>query len=146
MGIHRAELVDLDRLVVEAVPLLLEDDRAGRGGFDSDCRAKHDRPQEHQGDQAEEDVEAALGNGVPIGNRLVEDVEHGDIADMGVAARAETQIVGVGGEPDVDRQDPELLQKLQNALLRRQRQRDDQHVDARQARELHGFVDRSKFR
>ncbi|MCY1310405.1 hypothetical protein D9M70_605880 [compost metagenome] len=44
MRIHRAELVDLDRLVVEAVPLLLEDDRAGRGGFDRDGGAQHDRP------------------------------------------------------------------------------------------------------
>ena len=51
----------------------------------------------------------------------------------------------VGGKPDVDRQNPELLYQLQDALLGRGRKRNDQHVDARQAGKLHQFGKSAKL-
>ena len=39
VDIHRAELVDLDQLVVEAVALLLEEDRPAAVEFDRDARS-----------------------------------------------------------------------------------------------------------
>ena len=87
-------------------------------------------------DQAEHDVEGALGDRIPVVDRLVEDVEHRHRADVGIGARAELQLVGMRREADVDRQHPELLQQREHARLGGQRQRHDQHVDARDAGEL----------
>jgi hypothetical protein len=47
----------------------------------------------------------------------------------------------VRGEPDVERQHPELLQHLQDAAFRRDRQREDHQIDARTPSELHQVVD-----
>ena len=44
--------------------------------------------------------------------------------------RREMQLVHMRGEPDVDRQHPELAQHLQNALLGGDRQREDDEIDA----------------
>ena len=117
LGIHRAELEDVDDLVVEAVPLLPKDHRSLGIELDGDCRAEHHRPEDGDGRQAEEDVEAALGHRIPVGDRAVENVEKGRGAHIGIGARAEAQAVGVCGEPDVERKHPELLEKLENAIL-----------------------------
>ena len=69
------------------------------------------------------------------------DVEHRHIADVGIGARAEPQLVGVRGEPDVDRQHPQLLQHLQDAVFRRDRQREDHQVDAGAPCKLDEIVD-----
>ncbi len=45
------------------------------------------------------------------------------------------------GEPDVDRQHPELAQHLQDALLGGDRQREDGEIDARLARVFDEIVD-----
>jgi hypothetical protein len=49
-------------------------------------------------------------------------------------------------EPDIDRQDPELLQHLQDAALGRDRQCEDHEIDARLARELDQIVDGAELR
>ena len=136
VGIHRAELVDVDDLVVEAVPLLPEDHRALAVELDGDRGRQHHRREDDDAEQAEDDVEGALGDRIPVVDRLVENVEHRHRADVGIGARAEPQLVGVRRQPDVDRQHPELLQQRQHARLGGQRQRHDQHVDARDAGEL----------
>jgi hypothetical protein len=83
VDIHRAELVDLDQLVVEAVALLLEEHRAAAVELDGDRRQQHDRGREQEQEAADEAVEQHLGDHVPVGDRLVEDVEHRHIADIG---------------------------------------------------------------
>src|SRR6185437_5618712 len=82
---------------------------------------------------------------VPIGDRPVEYVEHGHGADIGVGAWAELQLVGMGSKPDIDRQHPQLLQHLQDAAFRRNRQREDHQIDARAAAEFDQIVDRAEL-
>ena len=64
----------------------------------------------------------------------------------GIGARAELQRVRMRGKPDVDGQHPELLQERQDTRLGGQRQRDDQHVDARDAGEFDEFRDGAELR
>ena len=145
VDIHGAELVDLDQLVVEAVALLLEEHRAAAVELDGDRRQQHDRGCEQEQDAADEAVEQHLGHHVPVGDRLVEDVEHRDVADIGIGARPEAQLVRVRGQPDIDRQHPQLLEHLQDAPFRRDRQREDHQVDAGAAGELDQIVDRAEL-
>ncbi len=102
---------------------------------------QHDRQRADQRQRADDLVEQPFHHDVPVGDRLVEDVEHRDVADIGIGARAEAQLVGVRGEADVDRQHPELLEHLQDAAFRRDRQREDHQIDAGVAGELHEIVD-----
>ena len=107
--VHRAELEDLDHLVVEAVALLPEEDRTGAVEPDGDHRGEQHRRQQDERQRREDDVERPLDDDVPVGDRLVEDVEERHRADEGVGARPEAQLVGVRRQADVDRQHPELL-------------------------------------
>ena len=91
----------------------------GEGGLDRDGSADEHRPEKNQCDDAEEHVENPLGDQIPIGDRLVENVEHRHLTDMRIAARAEAQIVGMGGKADVGRQDPEFLQEFKDAFFGR---------------------------
>ena len=90
---------------------------------------------------ADDLVEQPFHHDVPIGDRAIENIEHRDVADIGIGARTKPQFVGVGGEPDVDRQHPQLLQHLQDAAFRRDRQREDDEIDAGVAGELDEVVD-----
>ena len=106
----------------------------------------HHRQQREQHQRADHAVEHRLDHHVPVGDRLVENVEHRHVADVGIGARAEPQLVHVRGEPHVDRQHPQLAHHLQDALFRRQRQRHEDEIDARQARELDEIIDRAELR
>src|SRR6187551_2234806 len=57
VGVHRAELVDLDDFVVEAMAFLLEEHGSLAVELDGDCGPNHHRRQKHDPDQAEHDVE-----------------------------------------------------------------------------------------
>jgi hypothetical protein len=74
--------------------------------------------QNGNGEQREEDVEDPLGNRIPVGDRPVEDVEHRHGTDVGIGAGTEPELVGVRGEADVERQDPELLQQFRTRIPR----------------------------
>ncbi|MNE28263.1 hypothetical protein D3C80_1216990 [compost metagenome] len=65
---------------------------------------------------------------------------------MGIGAGTETQLVGMGRDADIDRQHPELAQKLENACLGAERQGDDQHIEFRQTGEFHQFRKGAKLR
>ena len=146
VDIHRAELEDLDFLVVEAVPLLAEEDGSLGIEFHRERDQAHHRQEQHEQKRADDTVEGRLDDHVPVGDRLVEDVEHRHRADPRIGARAEPQLVGVGGQANVDRQNPELAQHLEDAFFRRDRQGEDDEIDARAAREFHEIVDRAEFR
>ena len=60
-------------------------------------------------------------------------------------APTEAQAAHMRGEADVDRQHPELAHHLQEPFFGRDRQRDEQQVDARAAREFHEIVDGAEF-
>jgi hypothetical protein len=75
------------------------------------------------------------------GDRLVGDIEQRDRAEIGISARSEAELVVVRGEPDIDRQHPQLLEHLQDAALGRDRQRKQDQIDAGLARELDQIVD-----
>ncbi len=51
----------------------------------------------------------------------------------------------MGGEPDVDRQHPQFLQHLQDAVFRRNRQRKDHQINACAPAELDQVVDHPEF-
>ncbi len=143
--IHRAELQHLDDLVVEAVAALAEDDRPLAFQPDGDRRRDHQRRKQKQRERRDHDVEDPLGDCVPVGDRLVENVEEGKRAFVGIGARTETQLVGMRRQANVDWQHPEFLQKLQHPLFRRERQRHDEHVDPRHAAELNQFGHRAEL-
>ena len=65
---------------------------------------------------------------------------------IGIGARPKPQLIAVRRQSDVDGKHPELLQERQHARFGRQRQRDDQHVDAGDAGELDQFRDIAEFR
>ena len=131
VDVHRAEFEDLDEFVVEAVALLLEEDRASGVELDRDRGREQERRQHQQAQGSHDLVEDQLENDVPIGERLVEHVEHRRRADIGIGSRPQAQAIGVRGEAHVDRQHPEFAKHLQYALLRADRQRENREIDAR---------------
>ena len=143
--IHGTEFQNLDHLIVEAVALLPEDD--GAFAFHANCqhRPKHDRAEHDQRQNREEDVEHPFGDRIPVGNRLVENVEERHRSFIRIGARAKAQLVGMRRQPNIDRQHPQPAQQLQDALFCRQRQRHNQHVDARHAAKFHEFRHSAKF-
>ena len=94
-----------------------------------------------QRERADDLVEQPFHHDVPVRDRPVEHVEHRHVADIGIGARPEPQLVGVRGQPDVDRQHPKLLEHLQDAAFRRDRQREDHEIDPGLAGELDEVVD-----
>ena len=134
---HRAELEDLDQLVVEAVALLAEQHRALAVELDRQRDQRHHRRQPQQGQRGDGLVEQPLDDDVPVGDRPVDDVDQRHGAGKGVDARAEAELGGLGRKADVDRQHPQLLDELEHARLGADGQGHDQHVDARAPAELH---------
>ena len=129
---HRAELVDLDQLVVEAVALLPEQHRA-RASSSLIASAVAPSPAKAAIRASEPTIlsNASLITTIPVGDRFVDNVEHRQLADIGIGARPEAQAVGVRRETDVDRQHPQLAQHRENALLGGDGQREDHQIDAR---------------
>ncbi len=70
----------------------------------------------------------------------------GNLADEGIGARTEAQLVGMRRQADVDRQHPELAHHLQHAVLGGDRQRHDEQIDACDAAEIHQFGDVAELR
>ena len=95
---------------------------------------------------ADDLVEGGFDEHIPIGDRLVENVDHRHVADIGIGAGPEAQLVGMRGEPDVDRQHPELAQHLQQALLRRNRQGENDEIEPRAPGEFDQFVNAAELR
>src|ERR1700733_5167669 len=139
--VQRAKLEDVDALVVEAEPLLAEQHRTGAVEFDRKRDQRHDRRGQQQDDRADDVIEQPLHHQVPVGDRRLENVQRRHLSQIGIGARAETQLVGVGGKPDVDRQYPQLLQHFENPRLRGNRQREQHEVDAGAAGKLDDVVD-----
>src|SRR5580692_687877 len=144
--VERAELEDVDALVVEAEPLLAEQHRARAVEFDGKRDQRHHRGGEQQHDGADDMVEQPLHHQVPVGDRRLEHIQRRYLAEIGIGAGAEAQLVGVGGKPDVDRQHPQLLQHFEDPRLRRNRQREQHEVDAGAAGEFDDVVDLAEFR
>ena len=144
--VHRAELEDVDTLIVEAEPLLAEQHRAGAVELDRERDQTHHRQRQHQDHEADDVVEQPLHHQVPVGDRRLEHVERRHLAEIGIGAGTEAQLVGMGGKPDIHRQHPQLLQHLENARLGRDRQREQHEVDAGAAGEFDDVVDLAEFR
>ena len=144
--VHRAELEDVDALIVEAEPLLAEQHRARAVELDRKRDQRHHRQRQQQHEGADDMVEQPLHHQVPVGDRRLEHVERGHLAEIGIGAGPEAQLVGVGGEPDIDRQHPQLLQHLEDAGLRRDRQRKQHEVDAGAAGKFDDVVDLAELR
>src|ERR1700731_2559567 len=143
--VQRAELEDVDALVVEAEALLAEQHRARTVEFDGERDQRHHRRGEQQHDGADDVVEQPLHHQVPVGDRRLEHLQRRHLAEIGIGAGAEAQLVGVGGKPDVDRQHPQFLQHFQNPRLRRNRQREQHEVDTGAAGKFDDIVDLAEF-
>ena len=144
--VHRAELEDVDALIVEAEPLLPEQHRAGAVELDRERDQTHHRQRQQQDRESDDVVEQPLHHQIPVGDRRLEHVERRHLAEIGVGAGAEAQLVGVGGKPDIDRQHPQLLQHFEDARLGRDRQREQHEVDTGAAGEFDDVVDLAEFR
>ena len=143
--IQRAELEDVDALVVEAEPLLAEQHRPRAVELDRERDQRHHRRRQQQDDGADDMVEQPFHHQIPVGDRRLEHVERRHLAEIGIGAGTEAQLVGVGGKPDVDRQHPQLLQHFENSRLRRDRQREQHEIDAGAAGEFDDVVDLAEF-
>ena len=95
---------------------------------------------------ADHPVEQPFHHQIPVGDRRLEHVERRHLAEIGIGARTEAQLVGVRGQSDIDRQHPQLLQHFQDAGLRRDRQREQHEVDAGAAGEFDDVVDLAELR
>ncbi len=91
--IHGAELPDIDDLIIEAMALLLEDYRAFAVQLDGNGGRQHDGRQEDYSEQAENNVENPLGDGIPVVDWLVENIQHRHRADIGIGAGVEAQMI-----------------------------------------------------
>ena len=145
VGAERAEFVDLNQFVVEAVTALLEEHRAAAVQLDGDGDQQHQRRRANKRNAADDFVEQIFHHHVPVGDRPVEYVEHRNVAEIGVGAGAEAQLVGMCREPDVDRQHPQLLEHLQDAAFGHDRQREDHEVDTAPPRELDQVIHRAEL-
>src|SRR6185437_3273813 len=144
--IERAKLEDVDALVVEPEPLLTEQHRSGTVELDRQRDQRHQRRGQQQGGGTDDVVEQPFHHQVPVGDRRFEHVEGRNLAKVGIGAGAKAQLVGVRGQPDIDRQHPELLQHLENPDFRRNRQGKQHEIDAGAAGELDDVVDLAQFR
>ena len=90
-------------------------------------------------------VEQPFHHQVPIGDRRLEHVERRHLAEIGIGAGAEAQLVGMRRQADIDRQHPQLLQHFEDARLGRDRQRKEHEVDAGAAGEFDDVVDLAEF-
>src|ERR1700694_5461884 len=143
--VQRAKLEDVDALVVEAESLLAEQHRTGTVEFYGERDQCHERRGEQQNEGADDVVEQPLHHQVPVGDRRLENIEGWDLAEIGIGAGTEAQLVGVGGKPDVYRQHPQFFQHLENPRLRRNRQREQHQVDAGAAGKFDDIVDLAEF-
>src|SRR6267142_3069431 len=88
MVVHRAKLEDVDALIVEAEALLAEQHRP---------RAiELHRERQQQDQEADDVVEQPLHHQIPVGDRRFEHVEGGHLAEIGIGAGPEAQLVGMG--------------------------------------------------
>ena len=141
MMVERAELEDVDTLVVEAEALLAEQHRTRTVELDRERDQSHHRQRREQHERADDVVEQPFHHQVPVGDRRLEHVERRHLAEIGIGAGTEAQLVGVGRQADVDRQHPQLLQHFEDARFRRDRQREQHEVDAGAAGEFDDVVD-----
>ena len=146
MVVQRAELEDVDALVVEAETLLAEQHRARAVELDRERDQRHHGQRQQQADAADHAVEQPFHHQIPVGDRRLEHVERRHLAEIGIGAGTEAQLVGVRRQADVDRQHPQLLQHFQDARLGRNRQREQHEVDAGAAGEFDDIVDLAELR
>src|SRR5580704_8450345 len=144
--VQRAELEDVDTLVVEAEPLLAKQHRTRAVDPDRERDQRHHRQCRQQGQDADDVVEQPFHHQIPVGDRRLENIQCRHLAEIRIGARPEAQLVGMGGKPDVDRQDPQFLQHFENPRLRRNRQREQHEIDAGAAGEFDDIVDLAEFR
>src|ERR1700730_14908645 len=143
--VQRAKLEDVDALVVESEPLLAEQHRARTVELDGERDRRHHRQGQQQPEGADDMVEQPFHHQIPVGDRRLENIQRRDLAEIGIGAGAEAQLVGVGGKPDVDRQHPQFLQHFENPRLRRNRQREQHEVDTGAAGKFDDIVDLAEF-
>ena len=88
-----------------------------------------------------------LEDDVPVGDRLVEHVEHRHAADIGIGARPEAQLVGMCAASRMSIGSTHSLRSIcEQALLGGDRQGEDDEVDPRVAGEVDEVVDVAELR
>src|SRR5271155_4301508 len=84
LDIHRAKFVDFDESIVEAVAALLEEDRSLAVELDGYGDQQHDRYRANQRQRADDLIEQPFHHDVPVRDRPVKNIEHWDVADIGI--------------------------------------------------------------
>ena len=93
---------------------------------------------------AEKAVLDGLGDPPPVAQRTIDDVQESMSADVARLQRAETHGEFARAELHVDGDEAELVQRLDQQMVAGRRQRDDDGVDAMNARIAHQLVDRTE--
>lgn len=143
--IHRPEFIDIDQVVVEPEPLLLEENRPLR--FQPDCQRynRQKRREGHKGDGRNDAIEHCLDRRIPVRKRAVENSKERHVPDIGIGALRELQLRGVSRDAHIQRQFPELAQEMQDALFRCRWQRNDEQIDRIFTRIFLEFLERADF-
>ena len=91
-------------------------------------------------------IERRLGHEIPVRDRLVREVDHRHVAQVGIGARTEPQLRGCRCQADVDRQLAEFAQGVEQAVFRRRRNGEDDNVDPRGPRKRDQVFDIAEMR
>src|SRR5579875_1249958 len=146
VDIHGSEFVDLDHLIVEAIALLFEEDRTLRIQPDGKGDERHHGRKQQKAERTDNPVEAMFDDEVPVRDRLLENIDERNRAGVGIGMGPELQLAHMRRKANIDGQDPQLAQHLQEPLLGRDRQREDDEIYACSAREFEKIVDRAELR
>ncbi len=106
--------------------------------------SEHHGRQKRERDRADDFVEEPFRDIVPIGDRLVEEVDHRDGADARIGAGGESQLRGACRHLDVGRQDRKPARDIRKAFFCRERQRHDDEIDVLRAAHGDEIVEAAK--
>ena len=120
---HGAEFVDHDLCAVQAITALLEYDRPRRCEFDRHCRDQQQRQNQRQNQQRQYKVAEAFEHAVGAAKRSLANRYDRHAAYRASVALDQVGEEHVGHEIDRGRGVLEVVQQLQDAGLRRHRQR-----------------------
>ena len=138
---HRAELVDFDQLVVEAIALLLENHRTFAFELHRQRHGGHYRSKHNDGEQRQNAIHRLFLEQTPAFQGPVEDREQRQITEVRIGARVELQARGVAADADVDGQFPQVGQYGKQPRLGRQWYRHDDEINAMRARIIGQILD-----
>src|SRR4051812_991653 len=143
---HRAELVDHERLAVEAHPLLTVEHRSARRELHQHRDQPEGNRQHDQRGARDRNIDDPFDDAVEALERDVVDVDDRDAVEILEARPQRDHLQQVGHDLDIDAFAARRLDELQHLHVLLGRQRDVQMIDSLARRDLRRFVRRAEQR